>query len=154
MKIISTKKTFISLIFFLILISSVKSLSKLTQEDIHSNSGYSKAITLENGNILVISSEEGSPQIMHIAELDKDGRVLYSDSKILRGMSPDAQIVQQKNSGLYVLSHHNKQNLVTSDPSEYLLTFEEKAKNVNAYIRKNKKIYQKSSLVSLKNGRI
>ena len=154
MKMIKTQKTFIYLICFFALLSSIKSLSTLIQEDIKTNAHNARAATLENGNVLVISSEEGSPQITHIAELDKDGRVLYSDSKINRGISPDAQLVQQKNSDLYFVSHHNKQNLATSDPSEYLFSFKEKAASVNAYLRANKKLYQKTSLVALKNGRI
>ena len=154
MKMIKIQKTFIYLICFLALLSSIKSLSTLIQGDIQTNAHNARAATLENGNVLVISSEEGSPQITHIAELDKDGRVLYSDSKINRGISPDAQLVQQKNSDLYFVSHHNKQNLATSDPSEYLFSFKEKAASVNAYTRTNKKLYQKTSLVALKNGRI
>ena len=126
MKNIPTQKTFIYLLCFLALISSIKSLSYLYQEDIQTNGQYAKSLTLENGNVLVVSSEEGTPQNIHVAELDKDGRILYSGSKIARGISPDAQLVQQKNSDLYIMSHHNKQNLPTSDPSEYLFTFKER----------------------------
>ena len=154
MKMIKTQKTFIYLICFLALLSSIKSLSTLIQGDIQTNAHNARAVTLENGNVLVVSSEEGDPQNIHVAELDKDGRILYSGSKIARGISPDAQLVQQKNSDLYFVSHHNKQNLPTSDPSEYLFSFKEKAASVNAYLRANKKLYQKTSLVALKNGRI
>ena len=154
MKFIPTQKIFIYLLCFLALISSIKSLSTTHQGDIQTNGQYAKPITLENGNVLVVSSEEGKPQNIYVAELDKDGRILYSGSKIGRGISPDAKLVQQKNSDLYIMSHHNKQNLPTSDSSEYLFTFKEKAASVNAYLRKNKKIYQKTSLVALKNGRI
>ena len=144
----------LSLICLLALISSANSLANTVEQDIHANAQYSKAVTLENGNVLVISSEDGTPQITHIAELDKDGRILYSNSKISRGISPDAQLIQQKNGGLYFFSHHNKQDTSTKDPSEYLVSFKEKAAEVKAYVRKSKVIYQKSSIVALKNGNI
>ena len=88
------QKFILSLICLLALISSANSLANTVEQDIHANAQYSKAVTLENGNVLVISSEDGTPQITHIAELDKDGRILYSNSKISRGISPDAQLIQ------------------------------------------------------------
>ena len=148
------KKFILSLICLLALISSINSLANSVEHEIHSNAEYSKAVTLENGNVLVISSEAGTPQITHIAELDKDGRILYSNSKITRGISSDAQLVQQKNGGLFFLSHHNKQGLSTSDPSEYLVSFKEKGTNLNTFLRKSRQLFQKSSLVALKNGKI
>ena len=95
------KKFILSLICLLALISSINSLANSVEHEIHSNAEYSKAVTLENKNVIVISSEAGTPQITHIAELDKDGRILYSNSKITRGISSDAQLVQQKNGGLF-----------------------------------------------------
>ena len=143
------KKFILSLICLLAMISSANSLANSVEHEIHSNAEYSKAVTLENGNVLVISSEAGTPQITHIAELDKDGRILYSNSKISRGINSDAQLVQQKNGGLFFLSHHNKQGLSTSDPSEYLVSFKEKGTNVNTFLRKSRQLFQKSSLVAL-----
>ena len=109
------QKFILSLICLLALISSANSLANTVEQDIHANAQYSKAVTLENGNVLVISSEDGTPQITHIAELDKDGRILYSNSKISRGISPDAQLIQQKNGGLFFLSHHKGKNQMVTN---------------------------------------
>ena len=146
-----SKKIFLSILCVIFLIGSTYALSRTNQQDVNKNVQYPKAITLQNGNILVLTSEEGSPQVTHIAELDKDGNVLYNTSTIPRGFTADAQLVRQGDT--YILSHHNKQNLPTSESKEYMATFKEKGTNLNAVLRSSK-FYQKSSLVALKNGRI
>ena len=150
MKNYCSKKLFLSILCLISLFSSIFALSRTNQQDVQTNAQYPKAITLQNGHILVLTSEEGSPQITHVAELDKDGNVLYNNSTISRGYSADAQLAQQGDT--YIFSHHNKQKLSTSDSKEYMVTFKEKGTNVNAVLR-TQKIYQKSSLVALKNGR-
>ena len=72
-----SKEIVLSLLCFLSLISLINTLSEYNQEDIQSNAEFPKAVTLKNGNVLVISSEVGTPQVTHVAELDKDGRILY-----------------------------------------------------------------------------
>ena len=146
-----SQKIFLSILCVIFLISSTYALSRTNQQDVNKNVQYPKAITLQNGNILVLTSEEGSPQVTHIAELDKDGNVLYNTSTIPRGFTADAQLVRQGDT--YILSHHNKQNLPTSESKEYMATFKEKGTNLNAVLRSSK-FYQKSSLVALENGRI
>jgi len=154
MKKYCSQKIFLSLLCFLSLISLTNTLGKYIQDDVQTNVQYPKAVTSKKGNVLVLTSEEGTPQVTHVAELDKDGRMLYNDSKINRGYTADGQLVEQADGGLYIFSQHNKQNVAGADPNEYLSTFKEKATNVNTYVRKDKQIYQKTSLVSLKNGRI
>ena len=142
-----SQKKFLSILCVIFLIDSTYALSRTNQQDVNKNVQYPKAITLQNGNILVLTSEEGSPQVTHIAELDKDGNVLYNTSTIPRGFTADAQLVRQGDT--YILSHHNKQNLPTSESKEYMATFKEKGTNLNAVLRSSK-FYQKSSLVALK----
>ena len=149
-----SKKSLFFLICLISLILLVNSDSNTKQDDIQSNAQYPKAVILNNGNVLVLTSEEGTPQITHVAELDKDGRLIYNDAKISRGFTADAQLTQPTNNEFHIFTHHNKQNVAGADPSEYLVTFDSKAKNVNAYVRKQRQLYTKSSLVPLKNGRI
>ena len=99
-----SQKIFLSILCVIFLISSAYALSRTNQQDVNKNVQYPKAITLQNGNILVLTSEEGSPQVTHIAELDKDGNVLYNTSTIPRGFTADAQLVRQGDT--YILSHH------------------------------------------------
>ena len=145
-----SNKIFLSIFCLISLLSSIYALSRTNQQDAQTNAQYPKAIALQNGHILVLTSEVGSPQVTHIAELDKDGNLLYNNPTLSRGFSADAQLVQQGDT--FVFSHHNKQKLPTSDSKEYMATFKEKGTNLNAVLRSTK-FYQKSSLVALKNGR-
>ena len=73
----------------------------------------------------------GNPQITHVAEIDKNGNIIYNNATISRGFSASGQVVQQVNGDLYVFSQHNKQGLSTSDPKEYIVTFKENGKFIN-----------------------
>ena len=148
-----SKKLFISLFCLISLFNSIFALSRNDQKDVQSNVQYPKPTTTQNGNVLVISSEVGNPQITHVAEIDKNGNIIYNNATISRGFSASGQVVQQVNGDLYVFSQHNKQGLSTSDPKEYIVTFKENGKNVNVALRADK-IYQQSSIVALKNGKI
>ena len=111
-----SKKLFISLFCLISLFNSIFALSRNDQKDVQSNVQYPKPTTTQNGNVLVISSEVGNPQITHVAEIDKNGNIIYNNATISRGFSASGQVVQQVNGDLYVFSQHNKQGLSTSDP--------------------------------------
>ena len=83
-----SKKIFISLLCFISLFNSIVSLSTTSQKDVQTNAQYPKPITLENGNILVLSSEEGTPQITHVGELDKNGILFIMMQKFLEDFQP------------------------------------------------------------------
>ena len=81
-----SKKSLFFLICLISLILLVNSDSNTKQEDIQANAQYPKAVILNNGNVLVLTSEEGTPQITHVAELDKDGRLILMMPKFLEDL--------------------------------------------------------------------
>ena len=79
----------------------INTLSYTTQNILHSDSEYSKTCTLENGDVLAISSVVGTQQ-SKIAKLNKEGKPIFSNVTLSRGYSPDAQLIQPKNSDFYL----------------------------------------------------
>ena len=119
---------------------------------LHPNSEFVKAYTLESGDVIAISSVIGTQQ-MRIGKLNNEGRSIYANSTLSRGYSPDAQLVQPKNSDFYFLSYHNKQKISGNEAKEKTMTFKDKKIIIDEINRKNS-IYQKSSTIALKNGNI
>ena len=130
----------------------INTLSYTTQNILHSDSEYSKACTLENGDVLAISSVVGTQQ-SKIAKLNKEGKPIFSNVTLSRGYSPDAQLIQPKNSDFYFLAYHNKQNINGQEPKEKGITFKDKNIIINDFDRQNS-LYQKISVVALKSGKV
>ena len=149
----------------------INTLSYTTQNILHSDSEYSKACTLENGDVLAISSVVGTQQ-SKIAKLNNEGKPIFSNVTLSRGYSPDAQLIQPKNSDFYFLAYHNKQNINGQEPKEKGITFKDKYIIINDFDRHNtnhlwcryeprrndidrqNSLYQKISVVALKNGKV
>ena len=127
-------------------------LTKTIEKILHEDSEYPKAITLENGNVLALSSILGVQQ-MKISKLTDNAQSIYHNQTITQGYNPDAQLVQPANSNYYVLTGHNKQDLPLREPKEYILTFKDKNNVINSLFRKNA-LYQKTSTLALRNGYI
>ena len=154
MKLTFSKKIFFTFLCFLSLFISIKSLAHSIQIEFPKDAEYPKAITLKDGNILLISKKVGTPEVTYVSKIDKDGRILYQNYNISGSITADAQLVQPVNSDVFVYTYHKAQTGSNSDKKEYLATFKDKATGVNVYNRNNNGIYGKSSIVALKNGRV
>ena len=154
MKLNIFKNIFLSLLCFLTLFFSVKTLANTYQIEFPNTAEFPKAITLKDGNVLLISKKVGAPEVTYVAKISRDGRILYQNYNISGTYSANAQIVQPENSDAYVYTYHKVQSGSNSDKNEYLATFKDKATGVNIYKRKDNVIFAKSSIVALKNGRV
>ena len=152
MKAINKRFIILFILLSLCLILKVNTLSNLDEKLFHPNSEFPKVCTLEDENVIVISSEING-QIAYIAKFDKDGRFLYFNSTILKSFSEDAHIVQPSNSDYYFVAYHNKLTSKNVETKENIYTFKDKNTIISNIQRKNG-IYQKTSVVSLKNGNI
>gem|GEM_PF-4492299 len=108
----------------LCLIFHINSLSYTTQDIIQENAEFAKVCTLEDGNVLALSSVIGSQQ-MKVSKLDNQGRFIFKDETMNMGYTADAQLVQPANSDNYLLTHHNRQNVAGHEAKEYILTFKD-----------------------------
>ena len=152
MKTKNQKKIIISILLSLCLIFHINSLSYTTQDIIQENAEFAKVCTLEDGNVLALSSVINSQQ-MKVSKLDNQGRFIFKNETINMGYTADAQLVQPAKSDNYLLTHHNRQNVAGHEAKEYVLTFKGKNSVVKSVVRNNS-LYQKSSAVPLKNGKV
>ena len=141
------------LLVCLFLFFEINSLSTTSQEILNENSEFAKVCTLEDGNVLALCSVVGNPQSLRINKLNKEGRVIYKNATMNKGYTADAQLVQPKKSDFYLLAHHNKQDKDGQQGKEFLLTFKDQNTIIKDLTRNNG-IYQKSSVVALKNGKV
>ena len=132
--------------------AQINTLSLINQQILQPDSEYPKVYTLRNGDVLAMSSVLGVQQTK-IGKLNNEGRIIYRDSTLSRGYSLDTQLVQPSNSDFYFISYHNKQNLVGHEPKQNILTFKDKNIIIDEINTKNS-IYQKTSVIALKNGNI
>ena len=132
--------------------STINYLTYTVQNTLHVDSEYVKAYTLNNGDVLALSSVVGTQQ-SKIGKLNNEGKTIYGNASLSYGYSPDAQLVQPADSDFYFLTYHNKQNIKGHEAKEKTLTFKDKNIVINEFNRKNS-TYQKTSLIALKNGKI
>ena len=140
---------FLSIILTFCLITKINPLAYTYQYILHRNSEFPKVCTLSDENVIVVSSAIGA-SATNVTKLDKEGNIIYTDLTLNQGFSEDAHIVQPKNSDLYFMELHDK---ISNNKKENLLTFKDKSNTIKTAQRKNG-IYQKTSVVSLKNGKI
>ena len=109
-----TQNMRLSLLLCILLIYQINSLSNLYHEIIHVDSEFAKVCTLDDKNVLVLSSVRGEQKTKE-SKFDKKGNVVYGNSTLNIGYSGSAELVQphavngkQPN---FLLSFHNKQAL-------------------------------------------
>ena len=133
------------LLLCLFFIIQINSLSTVLQEILHVDAEYPKVCSLKDGNIIALSSGVRETKI---SKLTKDGMPIFSNATMAIDYTADAQLVKPTKSDFYLLAHHGK-----SDSKETILTFKEQSTILNKVNRKNF-LYQKSSVISLKNGNV
>ena len=145
----------LSLLLCILLIYQINSLSNLYHEIIHVDSEFAKVCTLDDKNVLVLSSVRGEQKTKE-SKFDKKGNVVYGNSTLNIGYSGSAELVQphavngkQPN---FLLSFHNKQALKGSLPNESTMEFNQGTITTNT-VRGNK-LYKKKSTVALKSGKV
>ena len=151
-----TKKQTNIVLLSLMIITQIFSLGTYNYDILHDNSEFPKVCPVGDGNILALSSIVGEQKFKQ-SKFDKSARQIYDNSTIDYGYSGSAELVQPKNlqdyTEDYLLFFHNKQNNKDSEGKEYILNFNDKGQQAKRTERL-KKIYQKMSAVSLKNGKI
>ena len=146
------KKFIIFSILLSLCILKVNALSYTSQEIFHPNSEFPKVCVLDDGNLIAISSEVNGKST-YVAKLDRDGRFLYQNSVIPNCFSEDSHIVQPANSDYYLVTYHDKLTSKNVQSKENIYTFKDKNNVIKTIVRKNG-VYQKTSVVSLKNGNV
>ena len=140
---------FLSIIVSFCLITKITPLAYTYQYILHRNSEFPKVCTLKDGNVIVVSSALGA-SASNVTKLDKEGNILFTDEILNKGFSEDAHIVQPENSDFYLMDLHGRE---TGNKKDTLLTFKDKSNIIKSTVRKNG-IYQKTSVVALKNGKV
>jgi len=144
-------------ILILCLISQISTLAYTGQDVVHIDSEFAKVCPLEDGNVLVLSTVLGL-QKTKISKFDKkNARPIYENAILEKGYTGSAEVVEFKSSNEneqdYHLFYHNKQNLPGHESKQVITSFDDLGKNVKNKVTKNS-LYQKTSVVSLKNGKI
>ena len=153
MKAHSLKLTMFLIILF---IYQVNSLSYTYHEIIHEDSEYAKVCSLDDQNVLVLSSVRGEQKSKE-SKLDKKGNVVYGNMTLNFGYPGSSQLVQPKSvAGKpvpdYLMSYHNKQTLPGKSPNETITEFKQGVISRSTTIKKA--IYIQKSTVALKNGKV
>ena len=146
------QKIIFSILLSLCLIFNVNSLAYTSQEVLHLDSEFPKVCTLKDGKVLVLSSILGRQQTL-VTKLDECGNVVFQNQNISKGYSADGQLVQTFKSDDYLFAYHNKEKLAGFESKEKILTFKDKSTVIKESITMDS-LYQKKSVVSLKNGNV
>ena len=101
---------------------------------------------------MVLSSVVNTQQML-LSKYNANGRVVFGNSTLNKGYTADAQLAQIPNTDNVILAHHNRQDVSGHEAKEYLLNIKDRNTIVNTFLRNNT-LYQKSSIVPLKNGKI
>ena len=148
------KKNFTLLILLLICsIFNINSLGNTHQGILFENTEFPKPYTLNDENVVVLGSKHGAEQVTSVGKVDKEGTILFKDGVMNIGYTADAQFLQTKSSFLNFLAHHNKEGVSQYAAKERLVTFKDKG-TILKNIERNSTIYQKTSAVALKNGKV
>ena len=145
----------LTLLLSLLLIYQINSLSNLYHEIIHVDSEFAKVCTLDDENVLVLSSIRGLQKTKE-SKLDKKGNVVYGNSTLNFGYSGSAELIQPHSVNgsqpEFLLSYHNKQNLNGKLPNEFTTEF--KQGTISRTNSRRNSLYTKKSSVALKNGKV
>ena len=145
----------LTLLLSLLLIYQINSLSNLYHEIIHVDSEFAKVCTLDDENVLVLSSIRGLQKTKE-SKLDKKGNVVYGNSTLNFGYSGSAELIQPHSVNgsqpEFLLSYHNKQNLNGKLPNEFTTEF--KQGTISRTTSRGNSLYTKKSSVALKNGKV
>ena len=137
----------------LLLIYHINSLSYTTHDIVHQDSELPKVCTLDDQNVLVLSSVRGVQQTKE-SKLDKTGIVVYGNMTLPQGYTGSAQLVEPHavngNQSDYFFYFHNKQSISGAIAKEMTMEFNKGVISGNSE-RKDNIFYQKS-VVALKNG--
>ena len=137
----------------LLLIYHINSLSYTTHDIVHQDSELPKVCTLDDQNVLVLSSVRGVQQTKE-SKLDKTGTVVYGNMTLPQGYTGSAQLVEPHavngNQSDYFFYFHNKQSISGAIAKEMTMEFNKGVISGNSE-RKDNIFYQKS-VVALKNG--
>ena len=150
----------IFLAFFLF--SQIAALAHLYQNILHETSQFAKVCPLQDGGALVLSSVNGIPQETKVSKLDKDAVLSYHNKTLKVGYTGAAELVESKSDDLneteysqYYLFHHNKQGVAGALAKEFTTPFNDDFdKEVVKSNERNSTLYKRTSVVSLKNGKI
>ena len=147
-----------------LLFSQIAALAHLYQNILHKSSQFAKVCPLQDGSVLVLSSVNGIPQESKVSKLDKDAVLSYHNKILKVGYTGGAELVESKSDDLnetqysqYYLFHHNKQGvngaLARESTTSFNDTFGKEEVEYNRVDRKYS-LYKRTSVVSLKNGKI
>ena len=145
----------LTLFLSILLIYQINSLSFTYHVIIHEDSEFEKVCTLDDQNVLILSSVRGQQKTKE-SKLDKKGKVIYGNSTLEIGYTGSAQLVQphavngvQPN---YLLSYHNKQSLPGHLSKENTIDFKQGV--ISRNIQRKDSLYKQKSSVALKNGKV
>ena len=137
----------------LLLTYHISSLSYTTHDIVHQDSELAKVCTLDNKDVLVLSSVRGKQQTME-SRLDKTGRVVYGNMTLPQGYTGNAQLVEPHsvngNQSNFFLYFHNKQSVSGALAKEMTMEFNKGDVSRNSIRRDN--IFSQKSVVALKSG--
>ncbi len=145
----------VKLMIFLIscIIYQINSLAETREDLLNINAQLPKVCTLEDGNVLAISTLVGE-QKFNVTKLDKDGEAIYSDFQIQNGYTASAKLVGPLTGDKkYLLFGHNKQDVSEHQSKEFTLLFNDKDEDPQKNNRKNS-LYKQTSVVALKSGKV
>ena len=143
----------LSLFLFLSSILKVNTDSNTFQTIVDKNSEFPKPYTLKDGNVVCISSAYGNLQQTNMSKFTKDGISIYGNYTISKSYSEDAHIVQPVNADYYLIASHDKLTAGSMGSKENIFTIKDKSAPIKTVVRKEG-IYQKTSVVALKNGNV
>jgi len=132
------------------IIYQIGSLAEAREDLLNINTELPKIITLEDGNVLAVSSVKGEQKI-YVTKLDKNGDVIYRNVTINYGYTSSAKLVESDKN--YLLYGHNKQELSGHESKEYTLLFKDNDEEGQKSNRKNS-LYKQTSVVALKSGKV
>ena len=145
----------VKLMIFLIscIIYQIGSLAETREDLLNIDSESPKVITLEDGNVLAVTTLRGEQKI-YVSKLDKNGDIIYGNVTINYGYAPSAKLVEPLTEDQdYLLFGHNKQDLSEHESKEFTLLFQEKGEEAKKVNRKNS-LYKQTSVVALKSGKV
>ena len=145
----------VKLMIFLIscIIYQIGSLAETREDLLNIDSESPKVITLEDGNVLAVTTLRGEQKI-YVSKLDKNGDIIYGNVTINYGYTPSAKLVEPLTEDQdYLLFGHNKQDLSEHESKEFTLLFQEKGEEAKKVNRKNS-LYKQTSVVALKSGKV
>ena len=150
MKAQKNKFMILSLFLSFCLILQVTPDSNTFQSIVDLDSEFPKPYTLKDGKVVVTTSAVGTLRT-NVSKFDNEGKPIYGNYSLLNGYSEDAHIVETTDN--YLMAFHDKLTSSNSLSKENIMTFKDKSAPIKSVIRKNG-IYQKTSVVSLKNGHV